>query len=78
MFKKLNILPLHTRYILSVLFVVKNIDEFILTSSLINTRRRSDLYTPSVKSTKYKKRSYYYAIKIFNHLPPTIETYLGM
>jgi hypothetical protein len=79
LFKKLNIVPQHSQYMLSVvLFVVKNIDEFTSNSKVhsINTRHRSDLYPPSIKVTKYKKGVYYSAIKIFNHIPQTIK--LGM
>jgi len=59
LFKKLNIFPVHSQYILSVLFVVKNIEEFISNSEVhsVNIGRRSDLYPPSIKLTKYKKRS---------------------
>ena len=76
LFKKLNILPLHSQYILSLLlFVVKNIEQFISNSAVhsINTRYRSDLYPPSIKLTKYKKGVYYFGIKIFNHLPQNIK-----
>ena len=47
LFKKLNILPLHSQYILSVLlFVVTNMDIFTINSDVhsINTRHRSDLH----------------------------------
>ena len=74
--KKLNIFALHSQYILSLLlFVVKNIKEFISNSILnsINTHHRSDLYAPSVKLTKYQKGVYYSGIKIFNHLPQIIK-----
>jgi len=76
LFKKLNILPPHSQYILSLLlFVVKNIEDFISNSEVhsINTRHRSDLYPPSIKLTKYKKGVYYSGIKIFNHLPQNIK-----
>jgi hypothetical protein len=79
LFKKLNIFPLHSQYILSlILFVVRNVEELISNSEVhsINTRHRSDLYTPSVKLTEYQKGVYYSRIKIFNHLP--LKTYLGM
>jgi len=76
LFKKLNILPLYSQHILSLLlFVVKNIEEFISNSEVhsINTRHRSDLYPPSIKLTKHKKGVYYSGIKIFNHLPQNIK-----
>jgi hypothetical protein len=43
LFKELNILPLQSQYILSLaVFVVKNIDDFTITSDIhsINTRHR--------------------------------------
>jgi hypothetical protein len=76
LFKKLNILPLHSQYILSLLlFVVKNVDEFTSNSDVhtINTQHRSDLHPPSIKLTKYQKGVYYSVIKIFNYLPRNIK-----
>jgi hypothetical protein len=76
LFKKLNILPLHSQYILSLLlFVVKNIDEFTANSFVhsINTRHKSDLHPPSIKVSKYQKGVYYSGIKIFNYLPQKIK-----
>ena len=76
LFKILNILPLHSQYILSLLlFVVQNIEEFTSNSEVhsINTRCKSDLYPPSIKLTKYQKGVYYSGIKIFNYLPQNIK-----
>jgi hypothetical protein len=76
LFKKLNILPLHSQYILSLLlFVVKNVEEFTSSSEVhsINTHHRSDLNPPSIKLTKYQKGLYYSGIKIFIHLPQNIK-----
>ena len=76
LFKKLNILPLHSQYILSLLvFVVKNIDEFTTNSNVhtINTRYKSDLHPLSIKLAKYQKGVYYSGIKIFNYLPQNIK-----
>jgi len=76
LFKKFNILPLHSQYVLSLLlFVVKNIEEFTSNSEVhsINTCHKSDLYPPSIKLTKYQKGVYYSGIKIFNHLPQNIN-----
>jgi hypothetical protein len=69
LFNKLNILPLHSQYILSLLlFVVKYIEEFISYSEVhsINTCNRSDLYPPSIKLTKYHKGDYYSGINFSN------------
>jgi hypothetical protein len=76
LFKKLNMLPLHSRYILSLLlFVVKNIDEFKSNFEVhsINTRHRSDLFPPTIKLSKYHKGVYYSGIKIFSHLLQSIK-----
>jgi hypothetical protein len=76
LFKKLNILPLHSQYILSLLlFVVKHIDEFKSNFEVhsITTRHRSDLFPPATKLSKYRKGIYYSGIKIFSHLPQSIK-----
>jgi len=76
LFKKLNILPLHSQYILSLLlFVVKNINEFKYNFDVhsINTRHRADLFPPTTTLSKYHRGIYYSGIKIFNHLPQHIK-----
>jgi hypothetical protein len=76
LFKKLNILPLHSQYILSLLlFVVKSIDEFKSNFEVhsINMCQRSGLFPPETKLTKYHKGVYYSGIKTFNHLPYSIK-----
>jgi len=76
LFKKLNVIPLHSQYILSLLlFVVQNIEEFTSNSEVhsINTHHKSDLYPPSIKLTKYQRGVYYSGIKIFNYLPQNIK-----
>ena len=76
LFKKLNILPLRSQYILSiVLFVINNIHEFTINSDVhsIGTGHRSDLHPPLTRLTKYKKGVYYSGIKIFNYLPQNIK-----
>jgi len=80
LFKKLNILPLHSQYILSLLlFVVKHISMFKLNSMInsINTRHCSDLYLPSVHLTKVQKAVYHSGINIFNCLPARIKGLSG-
>jgi hypothetical protein len=76
LFKKLNILPLYSQYILSVqLFVVNNIDEFTINSDVhsIRTRHRSDLHPPLTRLMKHKKGIYYSGIKIFSYLTQNIK-----
>jgi len=80
LFKKLNILPLHSQYILSLLlFVVKHISMFKRKSMIcsINTRRCSDLYLPSVHLTKVQMGVYHSGINIFNCLPARIKGLSG-
>jgi len=77
LFEKLNILPLHSQYTLSLLlFVVKNRDTFKSNSVVqsINTKHCSDLYLPSVHLSKVRKRVYHSGIKVFNCLPPRIKS----
>jgi len=72
LFRELNILPLHSQYILSALhFVVKHINMFKLNSTIhsIKTRHCSDLHLPSVHFSKVQKCVYYSGIHVFNYLP---------
>jgi hypothetical protein len=78
LFKKLKILPFYSQYIFSLfsllLFVVKNINMFILNSTVhsMNTRHCSDLHLPAVHLTKVQKGIYYSGAKAFNSLHPGI------
>jgi len=80
LFKKLNILPLHSQYILSLsLFVVKNINKFksnLMVHSM-NTRHSSDLYLPTAHLTKVQKGVYHSRIKVLNCLPTGIKGLSG-
>jgi hypothetical protein len=76
LFRKLNILPVQSQYILSILsFVAKDKDQFISNSQVqkINTRQTSDLYISIANLTTYQKGVYYQGIKIYNHLPTAIK-----
>jgi hypothetical protein len=71
LFTKLNILPLESQYILSLLlFVVKNINIFKSNSVVhtINTRHCSDLYLPSVHLSKVRKGVYNSCVKVIVYL----------
>jgi len=75
LFKNLNILPIHSQYISSILlFVTKNKDQFLSNSQvhIINTRQTYDLYVPTANLTTYKMGVYYLGIKIYNHLPTAL------
>jgi hypothetical protein len=72
LFKKLQILPLTSLYILSLLmFVVQNKNFFSTNNENYNldTRQRNNLYLPQANLTTYQKGAYYPGIKIFNDLP---------
>jgi len=76
LFKDLNILPIQSQYIYSILlFVTKNKDQFLSNSQVhkINTRQTFDLYIPTANLTIYQKGVYYSGIKIYNHLPTAIN-----
>jgi hypothetical protein len=76
LFRELNILPVQSQYILSIiLFVAKNKDQFIsnLQVHKINTRKTSDLYIPIANLTTYQKGVYYQGIMIYNHLTKAIK-----
>ena len=62
LFKKLNILPLQSQYIYSILlFIIKNKDQFPLNSHThtINTRHNNNLHVPPANLTVYQSGVYY-------------------
>ena len=80
LFKELNILPLQSQYIFSILlFVTKNKDQFLSNSQVhqINTRQITNLYVPAANLAIYRKSVYYSGIKIYNHLPTAIKDLSG-
>jgi hypothetical protein len=75
-FSQLNILPLYSQYIFSLLlFVVKNMDIFSFNSDvlIINTSQVSHLHLPANKLTKVQKGVNYSGFRIFNNLPQSIK-----
>ena len=79
-FRELNILPVPSQYVLSLLsFITKNKDQFMTDSQIhrITTRLTSDLYVPAAILTIYQKCVYYQGIKIYNLLPKTTEDLSG-
>jgi len=80
LFKKLQILPLTSQYMLSLLmFVVQNKNLFLTNNENQNldTRQRNNLYLPQANLTIYQKEAYYSGIKIFNNLPLEIKNAAG-
>jgi len=80
LFKKLQILPLTSQYMLSLLmFVVQN-KNFFLTNNEdhnLDTRQRNNLYLPQANWTICQKAAYYSGIKIVNNLPLEIKNVAG-
>jgi len=67
LFKKLQILPLTSQYILSLSkFVVQNKYLFLTNNENHNldTRQRNNLYPPQANLTIYQKGAYYSGIKL--------------
>jgi hypothetical protein len=80
LFKKFQILPLKSQYMLSLLmFVVQNKTLFTTNTENYNldTRQRNNLYLPQANLTTYQKGACYSRIKIFNNLPSEIKNVAG-
>jgi len=78
--KKLQILPLTSQYILSLLmFIVQNKNFFLTNNENLNldTKQRNNLYLPQASLTIYRKGAYYLRIKIFNNLLLEIKNVAG-
>jgi hypothetical protein len=76
LFRRLEILPLVSHYILSLmLFVVKNKNLFILNSEnhTKSTRQFNNFYQPIINLTIYQRGVHYMGIKIFSNFPPYIK-----
>jgi hypothetical protein len=80
LFKKLQILPLTSKYILSLLiFIVQN-KIFSSTNNEnhnLDTRQRNNLYFPRANLTTYQKEAYYSGIKTVNRLTLEIKNVAG-
>jgi len=77
LFKRLEILPLQSQYIFSVLlFVVKNEDLYTTNQEIhnITTRSNTNLHPPVCNLTVSQRGVYYSGIKLFNHLPLKIKS----
>ena len=75
-FRTLEILPLQSQYILSLLlFVIDIKDHFKRNSEVhhINTRNKPSLHQPLSNLSIYQKGAYCTGIRVFNNLPPQIR-----
>jgi hypothetical protein len=78
LFKQLQILPLPSQYIFSLLvFVNTNRDRFLSNSEIleINTRYNQNLHLPSTNLTLVQKGVLYSGSKIYNRLPLSIKAH---
>jgi len=76
LFRRLEILPFVSQYILSLmLFVVRNKNLFTLNSEnhTKSTRQFNNFYHPITNLTIYQREVHYMGIKIFNSLPSYIK-----
>jgi len=76
LFFNLEILPLPSQYILSLLlFMIRNSSQFLVISEVyhIDTGQHANFHQPSVNLTKYQKGVYYLGVKVFNKLPAYIK-----
>ena len=72
LFPNLEILPLPSQYILSLLlFMIRNKNQFQINSKIhqLNTRQHANLHQPSVNATKNQKGVHCIGVKVFNMLP---------
>jgi len=70
-FFNLEILPLPSPYILSLLlFMVRNKNQFLVNFEIYytDTRQHANFHHPSVNVTKYQKGVYYLGVEVFNPL----------
>jgi len=68
LFPNLEILPLPSQYILSLLlFMIRNKNQFQVNSKIpqINTRQHANLHQPSVNATKYQIGVHCIGVKVF-------------
>jgi hypothetical protein len=76
LFINLEILPLPSQYILSLLmFMIRNRSQFLVNSEIhhINTRQHANFHQPSVNVAKYQKGVYYLGVKVISALPSDIK-----
>jgi hypothetical protein len=76
MFFNLEIFPLPSQYILSLLLFIRNWNQILVNSEIyhIDTKQHANFHQPSVTVTKYQKGVYYLVVKMFNMLPSYIKT----
>jgi hypothetical protein len=77
LFINLEILPLPSQYIFSLLmFMIRNRSQFLVNSEIhhLNTRQHANFHQSSVNVVKYQKGVYYLGVKVFNVFPSDMKT----
>jgi hypothetical protein len=77
LFKKFNILPLKSEFLLLLLLcILDNMEKFRSNSDIhsINTRHKHDLHMPNANLTSYQKDAYHAQTKLFSTLPSSIKS----
>jgi len=76
LFKTMEILPLYSQYMFSLLMYVVN-NKHLFTKNLEvhnhDTRSANNFHLPTTNLTKYQNGAYYTGIKIFNYLTALIK-----
>ena len=76
LFKQLDILPLQSQYIFSLMmFVAKNKELFVSNERVHNfpTRSHDDLHLPNANLTVFQNGVYFSGVKIYNNLPTDLK-----
>jgi hypothetical protein len=76
LFKQLNILPLKSQYIFSLMMLVaRNKELFVINANIHNfpTRSHNDLHLPIANVSVFQKGVYFSGVKIFNNLPTDLK-----
>jgi hypothetical protein len=77
LFKSLKVLPLYSLYIFSLsLFVVNNKDQYKSNQEIhsFSTRYSTNLHLPTSNLAIFQRGTYYFRIRVFNRLPPSIKS----
>jgi hypothetical protein len=76
LFKQLNILPLKSQHIFSLMmFVARNRELFVINANVHNfpTRLHNDLHLPIANLSVFQNGVYFSGVKIFNNLPTDLK-----
>ena len=76
LFKQLNILPLKSQYIFSLMmFVARNRELFVINANVHNfpTRSHNDLHLPITNLSVFQKEVYFSGVKILIIFQPTLN-----